>query len=58
MKPQQLYERREKRLFFNCDSKYSKGHKWNENKLFYIDCEEEASQEEETSEEMEEDTSK
>ena len=62
--PQQLDETREKWLCFNCDNKYSKGHKWNENKLFYIDCEEEetkeeeASQEEEASEEMEEDTSK
>ena len=39
--PQKLDERREKGLCFNCDNKYSKGHKCNENKLFYIDCEEE-----------------
>ena len=34
-------ERRAKGLCFNCDSKYSKGHKCGEKKLFYIDCEEE-----------------
>ena len=39
--PQQLDERREKGLCFNCDSKYSKGHKCTKKKLFYIDCEEE-----------------
>jgi hypothetical protein len=38
--PQQLEERKEKGLFFNCDRKYSKGHKCGEKKLFYIDCEE------------------
>jgi hypothetical protein len=32
---------REKRLCFNCDNKYSKGHKCGEKKLFCIDCEEE-----------------
>ena len=47
--PKQLDERREKGLCFNCDIKYSKGHKWNKKKLFYIDCEEEESKEEETS---------
>ena len=41
--PQQLEERREKGLCFNCESKYSKGHKCGENKVFYIDCEEEES---------------
>ena len=62
--PQQLNERKEKILCFNCDSKYSKGHKCGEKKLFYIDCEEEeakeeeASQEEATSEEIKKDTSK
>ena len=45
--PQQLYERRAKGLCFNCDNKYSKGHKCGENKLFYIDCEEEEPKEEE-----------
>jgi hypothetical protein len=39
--PQQLEERKAKGLFFNCDNKYSEGHKCGENKLFYIDCEEE-----------------
>ena len=60
--PQQLDERIEKGLSFNCDNKYSKGNKCGEKKLFYIYCEEEepkgeeASQEEETLEEIEEDT--
>ena len=62
MTPQQLDETREKLLFFNCDSKYNKGHKCTEKKLFYIDYEEEerkeeeAYQEEVTSKEIEEDT--
>jgi hypothetical protein len=43
--PPQMDERREKVSCFNCDSKYSKGHKCSENKLFYIDCEEEENQE-------------
>jgi hypothetical protein len=43
--PQQLEERKEKGLFFNCDNKYSKVHKCGENKLFYIDCEEKEEQE-------------
>jgi hypothetical protein len=47
--PQQLEERKEKGLFFNCDNKYSKGHNCGENKLFYIDCEEEEEQEQEPS---------
>jgi hypothetical protein len=38
--PQQLEERKTKGLCFNCDKKYSKGHKCGEKKLFYIDCEE------------------
>jgi hypothetical protein len=42
--PQQLEERKEKGLFFNCERKYSKGHKFGENNLFYIDCEEEEEQ--------------
>ena len=37
--PQQMDERRSKGLCFNCDSKYSKGHKCGEKKLFYIYCE-------------------
>ena len=51
--PQQIDERREKDLFFNCDSKYSKGNKCGENKLFYIDSEEEEEKEQETHEEKE-----
>jgi hypothetical protein len=47
--PQQLEERKEKGLCFNCDSKYSKEHKCGENKLFYIDCEEEEEEEQEPS---------
>jgi hypothetical protein len=34
--PQQI----SKGICFNCDSKYNKGHKCGEKKLFYIDCEE------------------
>ena len=47
--PQQLEERKAKGLCFNCDNKYSKGHKCGEKKLFYIDCEEEEEQEQEPS---------
>jgi hypothetical protein len=42
-----LEERKAKGLCFNCDNAYSKGHKRGENKLFYIDCEEEEEQEQE-----------
>jgi hypothetical protein len=45
--PQQLGEIKEIFLCFNCDRKYSKGHKCGEKKLFYIDCEEEEQQEQE-----------
>ncbi len=45
--PQQLEERRAKGLCYNCDRNYSKGHKCNEKKLFYIDCEEEEEEDEE-----------
>jgi hypothetical protein len=38
-----------KGLCFNCDNKYSKGHKCVEKKLFYIDCEEEEEQDQEPS---------
>ena len=41
LKPQQIDETREKKSCFNCENKYSKGHKCSENKLFYIDCEKE-----------------
>jgi hypothetical protein len=43
--PQQVDERREKGLCFNFDSKYSKGHKCGENKLFYIDYKDEEANE-------------
>ena len=44
---QQLDERRAKGLCFNCDRKYSKGHKCGENKLFYIECDEEEQKDQE-----------
>ena len=47
--PQQLEERREKGLCFNCDSNYSKGHKCGEKKLFNIDCEGEEVEDQEPS---------
>ena len=47
--PQQLEERKAKGLCFNCDNKYSKGHKCGEKNVFYIDCEEEEEQEQEPS---------
>eukprot|EP00253_Pinus_taeda_P025230 PITA_25230 len=40
-----------KGLCYNCDSKYTKGHKCAEKKLFYIDCEEEEEKEQERSKE-------
>ena len=49
--PQQLEEKRAKGLCYNCDRKYTKGHKCVEKKLFYIDCEEEEEKELETSKE-------
>lgn len=54
--PQQMNERRSKGLCFNCDNKYSKGHKCGEKKLFYIDCEEDEEKEQETLEEKEQET--
>lgn len=51
LKPQQLEEKRSKWLCYSCDRKYTKGHKCVENKLFYIDCEEEEENEQETSKE-------
>jgi hypothetical protein len=47
--PQQLEETKEKVLFFNCDSKYSKVHKCGEKQLFYIYYEEEEEQEQQPS---------
>ena len=51
LKPQKLEEERAKGLCCICDIKYTKGHKCVENKLFYIDCEEEEEKEQETSKE-------
>ena len=45
--PQQLEEKRAKGLCYSCDRKYTKGHKCDEKKLFYIDCEEEEENEQE-----------
>ena len=45
LKPQQMDERRENGLCFNCHKKYRNRHKCSEKKLFYIDCEEEEDQE-------------
>ena len=47
MTPQKLEEGREKCICFNCGIKYSKGNKCGENKLFYIDYEEEEPKEQE-----------
>eukprot|EP00253_Pinus_taeda_P035556 PITA_35556 len=49
--PQQLEEKRAKGLCYSCDSKYTKGHKCAQKKLFYIDCEEEEEKEQERSKE-------
>ena len=49
--PQQLEEKREKRICYNCDSKYIKGHKCAEKKLFYIECGEEEEKDQEMSKE-------
>ena len=43
--PKQLEEKREKGFCYSCDSKYTKGHKCAEKKLFYIGCEEEEEKE-------------
>eukprot|EP00253_Pinus_taeda_P026505 PITA_26505 len=49
--PQQLEEKRAKWICYSCDSKYTRGHKCAEKKLFYIDCEEEEEKEQESSKE-------
>eukprot|EP00253_Pinus_taeda_P022009 PITA_22009 len=51
LKPQQLEEKRSKGLCYNCDRKYTKGHKCAEKKLFYIDYGEEEEKEKEISKE-------
>ena len=47
--PKKLEDRREKGICFDCDNKYSKGHKCGEKKLFYIDYEEEETDDQEPS---------
>ena len=47
--PQQLEEKITKGICYSYDKKYSKGHKCAEKKLFYIDCEEEEENEQESS---------
>ena len=49
--PQKLEEKRAKELCYSCDSKYTKGHKCAEKKLFYIDYEREGEKEQEMSKE-------
>jgi len=49
--PQQLEEKREKGLCYNCDRKCTKGHKYAKKKLFYIEHEEEEEKDQETSKE-------
>ena len=49
--PQQLEEKIAKGICYSCDRKYTKGHKCAKKKLFYIDCEEEEENEQETSKE-------
>ena len=39
--PKKLEEKRAKGHCYSCDRKYTKGYECDENKLFYIDCEEE-----------------
>eukprot|EP00253_Pinus_taeda_P007903 PITA_07903 len=51
LRPQQLEEKRAKWLCYNCDRKYTKGHKCAENKLIYIDGEEDQEKEQEMSKE-------
>ena len=46
-----MEEKRAKGLCYNCDRKYTKGHKCDEKKLFYIYCEEQEENEQETSKE-------
>jgi len=46
--PQQLEEKREKGICYNCDNKYINGHKCGEKKLFHIHCVEEEEKDQET----------
>jgi hypothetical protein len=47
--PQKMDGRRTNGMCFNCDNKYTKGHKCGEKKIFYIDYEEEEENEQEPS---------
>jgi len=47
--PQQTEEKISKGICYSCDRKYTKGDKCVENKLFYIDCEEEQEKEQQKS---------
>ena len=47
--PQQLEEKRAKGICYSCDRKYTKRHKCVEKNFFYLDCEEEEENEQETS---------
>ena len=49
--PQQLEEKREKGIRYNCDSKCTKGYKCDQQKLFYVEYEEEEEKDQETSKE-------
>ena len=49
--PKQLEEKRANGLCYSCDSKYTKGHKCAEKKVFYIYCEDEEEKEQERSKE-------
>jgi len=51
LRPQQLEQKGENDLCYSCDRKYIKGHKCAEKKIFYIDCEEEEENDQETSKE-------
>ena len=51
LRPQQLEEKREKCLCYNCDRKYTNGHNCAEKKLIYIDGEEEQEKKQEMSKE-------
>ena len=46
--PQQYVKKRVKWRCYNFDRKYTKAHKCSENKLFYINCEEDEEKEQET----------
>ena len=45
------WKKKSKGICYICDRKYTKGHKYAEKKLFYINCEEGEGKEQETSKE-------